>query len=172
MWSPCARRDFRECNDSDAKNPVYIHYYTLLHITALSQSFSPLCLPESWITKCGPKLIYETLLEKEVVYYILPITSILWRLPVFWAGDTGTIPFGYSNGCRNRAHSYNHDLASADSSRGAVNSWAVGWSSDPWSAMKCSVWKQDICYYTLLHIILYYYIHHYYILLHSLILHC
>ena len=39
-------------------------------------------MPESWIIKCGSKLIYETLLEKEVVYYILPITSILGRLLV------------------------------------------------------------------------------------------
>ena len=31
----------------------------------------------------------------------------------------GDHPFGYRNGCRNGAHRYNHDLASADSSRGA-----------------------------------------------------
>jgi hypothetical protein len=37
-------------------------------------------VPEQWITKCCSKLIYEILLGKEVVY-ILPITSILWRLP-------------------------------------------------------------------------------------------
>ena len=51
----------------------------------------------------------------------------------------GDHPFGYRNGCRNGAHRYNHDLASADSSRGAgdgcpmyfVNSWALGWSRDP-----------------------------------------
>ena len=77
----------------------------------------------------------------------LPITSILGRLPVVRAGDTGIIPFGYFNGCRNGAHGYNHNLANADSSKGAgdscpmylVNSRALGWSSDPWSAIKCSV---------------------------------
>ena len=97
-------------------------------------------MPLSWLTKCGSKLIYETLPGKEAVY-VLPITStrILRRLPVVWAGDTGIIPFGYCSGCRNGAHRYNHDLASVDSSRGAgdgfpmyfVNSWALGWSRDP-----------------------------------------
>ena len=94
--------------------------------------------PESWITKCGSKLIYETLLGKEVMY-VLPITSILGRLPVVRAGDTGTIPFSYRNGCRNGAHRYDPDLARADSSPAAgdgcpmyfVNSWAMGWSRDP-----------------------------------------
>ena len=72
---------------------------------------------------------------------VLPITSILGRLPVVSAGDTGTIPFGNRSGCRNCAHSYNHYLTSADSSRGAgdsclmymylVNSLGLGWSSDP-----------------------------------------
>ena len=95
-------------------------------------------LAESWIAKCGSKLIYETLPGKEVVY-VLPITSILGRLPVVRAGDTGTITFHYRDGCRNGAHRYNHDLARADSSAGAgdgspmyfVNSWALGWSRDP-----------------------------------------
>ena len=77
---------------------------------------------------------------KEVVY-VLPITTILGRLPVVRAGDTGTIPFSYRNGCRNGAHRYDHALAKADTSAGAgdgcpmyfVNSWALGWSRDPWS---------------------------------------
>ena len=62
-----------------------------------------------WITKCRLKLIYETLPAKEVVY-VLPITSILGRLPVVRASDTGT-PFSYCNGCC--AHRYNHALAKA-----------------------------------------------------------
>ena len=71
--------------------------------------------------------------------YVLPISSILGRLPVVLAGDTGTIPFSYRNGCRNGALRYDHDLAGADSHAGAgdgspmyfVNSWALGWSRDP-----------------------------------------
>ena len=85
-------------------------------------------------------MIYETLPGKEVVY-VLPITSILGRLPVVTvrAGDTGTIPFSYRDGCRNGSNCYDHDLANADTSAGAgdgcpmyfVNSWALGWSRDP-----------------------------------------
>ena len=33
-------------------------------------------------------------------------------------GDRGTIPFGYSSGCRNGAHRYNHDLAAWLEKRG------------------------------------------------------
>ena len=90
---------------------------------------------ESWITKCGLKLIYKTLPEKKDVY-ILPITS--GRLPVVLACDMSTIPFSNRNGCLNSAHRYDHSLAKADTSAGAgdccpmyfVNSWALGWSSD------------------------------------------
>ena len=71
--------------------------------------------------------------------YVLPISSILGRLQVVLAGDTGTIPFSYRNGCSNGAHRYDHDLARADSRAGAgdgspmyfVNSWALGWSREP-----------------------------------------
>ena len=53
-----------------------------------------------------------------------------------------------------------------------LNFWVLGWSCNLWSAMKCSVWQPDICYYTLLHITIYYYIDNYYVLLRSLFLQC
>ena len=43
----------------------------------------------------------------------MAINSILGRLPVVLAGDTGT-PFRYRNGCRNGAHRYDHTLAKAE----------------------------------------------------------
>ena len=55
--------------------------------------------PESWNSECGSKLIYETLPGKEFMY-VLPITSILGRLPVVRAGDMGITPFSYRNSCR------------------------------------------------------------------------
>ena len=118
------------------KNSFSTYYYTLLHITAYITIIEQAYLPESWITKCDLNLIYETLQGKEVVH-VLPITSILKRLPAVRAGDTWTIQFGYCSGC-NSAHRYNHNLASADLSRGAgdscplffVNSWVLGWSRD------------------------------------------
>ena len=66
---------------------ITTRYYILLHI---SQSLSPVYLPDLWITKCGSNLIYETLPGNEVMY-VLPITSVLGRLPVVLAGDTGTV---------------------------------------------------------------------------------
>jgi hypothetical protein len=74
-------------------------------------------------------------LRKDVVY-VLPITSILKRLPVVRAGDTGNIQYSYRDGCRNGAHSFNHDLARVDSNAVAVDtcpvyfvdSWAMSWS--------------------------------------------
>ena len=70
--------------------------------------------------------------------YDLPITSIVGRMPVVLAGDTGII-VRLSQWLPKGAHGYNHDLASADSSRGAgdgfpmyfVNSWALACSRDP-----------------------------------------
>ena len=92
------------------------------------------------VTKCCSKLIYQTLPDKQVVY-VLPsmTTSILGRLPVVQAGDTGTIQFKYRTRCSNGAHQYDSTLAKADTSPGAedeclmyfVNSWALGWSRDP-----------------------------------------
>ncbi len=65
---------------------------------------------ESWITQCGSRLIYELLPGKEVVY-VVPVSSVLGRLPVVRAGDTGTIPFKYCAGLRNGGHRYNHNAA-------------------------------------------------------------
>ena len=69
---------------------------------------------------------------------MVPATSVLGRLPVVRAGDTGTIPFKYRDGLHNGAHRYDPALARADSRRGAgdgcpmyfVNAWALGWSRD------------------------------------------
>ena len=88
------------------------HSFTLNHTHALA---------------LGAGLIYTTLPEEELVY-ILPITSILGRLPVVQAGDTGTIPFSYRHGCRNGAPRYDHSLATADTSAGA------------WDGCPCTSW--------------------------------
>ena len=51
-------------------------------------------MAESWIAKCGSRLICELLPEKEILY-VIPISSILGKLPTVRAGDTGTIPYQY-----------------------------------------------------------------------------
>ena len=90
-------------------------------------------MAESWITKCGSRLICELLPEKEILY-VIPISSILGKLPTVRAGDTGTIPYQY--GGTNR---FSRNIARADCAQGSgndspmcfVNSWAaLGWSCD------------------------------------------
>ena len=68
----------------------------------------------------------------------MPIASILGKLPLVRAGDTGTIPHKYRAGTRSGAHRFDRAIARADTSPGAgdgcpmyfVNSWALGWSRD------------------------------------------
>ena len=147
----------------------------------------------------------ETRPGKEEMY-VLPITSIPFcyreatpasssrceRRAGLWGGLPGERRsgmdhpvrqqnFGCRSGCRNGAHRYNHDLTSADSSRGAgdcwqmyfVNSWALGWSSYPWSAINCpgcgSCYYHIGYYYVFLQIHCYILLHHYYIIIASLL---
>ncbi len=82
-------------------------------------------------------MIYELLPNKEVLY-VVPVTSILGKLPVVRAGpgDTETIPNKYSTATRSGAHRFNAQIARADSRPGAggaiyfVNSWALSLSRD------------------------------------------
>ena len=83
-------------------------------------------------------LIIASLLHRMVVYeldykkpilYVIPIQSILGKLPVVPVGDTGTIPYHLRN---------TFPGAPGDRRPGAgdgckmwfVNSWALGWSRD------------------------------------------
>ena len=50
------------------------------------------CLGADWLRSQGTVIEYERRVEKQV-YYVLPIWSILGKLPVVPVGDTGTIPF-------------------------------------------------------------------------------
>ena len=164
MWLPFAGCD---CNDGHMTQTPKSRWYTLLHVTT-----------------------YYCTYHNHWALYVLHITSILGRLHVVQAGDKGTISFGYCSCCSNGAHSYNHDLASADSgtSRGpwagclmySVNSW----SRDTRSAMKCPWCANSLLhyYYNIITSLLHHYydvitfsiiallLHYYYILLHWLLL--
>ena len=152
---------------------ITTHCYIVPHT---SLSLSPVYLPALWITKCCSKLVYETLLGKEVVY-VLRITFISGRRPVLEIQDhTVQLSQWLSQRCPSLQPRPCQDWFKQRGWRRLrmyiVNSWALGWSRDPWSAIKCSVRQSDICYYTLLHITLYYHFDHYYVLLRSLFLHC
>ena len=91
-------------------------------------------MAESWITKCGFRLICELLPEKEILY-VIPITSILGKSPTVRAGDTGTSPYRYCTTNRNIARADSAAISAQGSGNGSpmyfVNSWAaLGWSLD------------------------------------------
>ena len=95
----------------------YVHYgyYTHYFITV-------------WLESVGSRVVYE-LDYKKPVLYVIPIESILGKLPVVPVGHTGTIPHHLRNVFPG---------APGDRRPGAgdgcrmwfVNSWALGWSRD------------------------------------------
>jgi len=84
----------------------------------------------TWLDQADSRMIYERKSNKQVLY-VVPITSILSKLPVVPVGDTGTIPHSM------RAEAEDFDGASCDSRPDAgdgsrwwyVNSWAMAWAA-------------------------------------------
>ena len=98
---------------------IFIHIYVITAILTYSMQIS-----ESWITKCGSRLIYKLLPGKEILYVIL-ITSILGKLLTVRARDTGTIPYRYSG-----TKGFKRKVARANSAPGSgpiyfVSSWVL-----------------------------------------------
>lgn len=83
-----------------------------------------------WLAQANSTMIYERKSHQQVLY-VVPIASILSRLPVVPVGDTGTIPYSM------RAETAEFPGASCDSRQDAgdgcrwwyVNSWAMTWSA-------------------------------------------
>ena len=172
MWSPCAGRDCREWMTQMPKiqfMSITTHYYILLH-TSPWHSLSLLCLRSlstrtSW--KGGSIRFAHHL-------HTLEASGSGWRY--------GDHPVRLSQWLSQQCP-HLPPLPCQRWFKEAERSWRLlpyvlceflgaGLVPRPWSAMKCSVWRQDNCYYTLLHIILYYHIFYYYVLLHYLFLHC
>ena len=89
-------------------------------------------IPSWWRVagESGTKLLYEP--EKPVIY-IVPITSILGRLPLIPAGDHGTIPAAMRHR-KKELFEYGKCDESARPGSGSklyyINSWAMCWPSD------------------------------------------
>ena len=79
------------------------------------------------------RIVYERLPDNQV-FYVLPVESILGKLPVVPVGDTGTIP--YCTGMRQHAEGFVG--AAFDTREGAgdgsrwryINTWALSWSRE------------------------------------------
>ena len=50
---------------------------------------------KEWLLACSSRIVYERLPDNQV-FYLLPVESILGKLPVVPVGETGTIPY---SGC-------------------------------------------------------------------------
>ena len=78
--------------------------------------------------KCQSAIVYERR-EQAQVLYVIPVSSILGRLPLVPVGATGTIPFDM------RKESADFPGAACDKTKDGgdgcrwwyVNSWALGW---------------------------------------------
>jgi hypothetical protein len=45
-----------------------------------------------WLLACSSRIVYERLPDNQV-FYVLPVESILGKLPVVPVGETGTVPY-------------------------------------------------------------------------------
>ena len=80
----------------------------------------------------GTKKLYQP--EPRPIVYIVPITSILGRLPLIPAGDHGTIPAAVRNRKKEMFEYGKCDESAARPGTGSklyyINSWAMCWPSD------------------------------------------
>lgn len=84
----------------------------------------------TWLDKANTKMIYERR-ENKLVLYVVPVSSILGKLPVVPVGDSGTLPYVM------RRETADIPGAACDSKDGAgdgsrwwyVNTWALTWST-------------------------------------------
>ncbi len=80
---------------------------------------------------CRSRLVYELKRDSQVLY-VLPVESVLGKLPVVPIGDTGTIPFAMRQNARDFADAaFDNSEGSGDGSRWwYIDTWALS-SSEP-----------------------------------------
>ena len=84
-----------------------------------------------WLLTCSSRIVYERRPDNQVLY-VLPVESILGKLPVVPVGETGTIPY-----CMLQ-HAEDFVGAAFDTREGAgdgsrwwyINTWALSWSRE------------------------------------------
>ena len=110
----------------DPENGYYINYIHYDDYTC--ETYYIVQCIAGWLDSVGSRVVYE-LDYKKPILYVIPIESILGKLPVVPVGDTGTIPHRLRN---------HFEGAPGDRREGSgdgcrmwfVNSWALGWSRD------------------------------------------
>ncbi len=97
-------------------NEIYVTYATyLIYVILRSYSDNLSCHAcPAWLSECESSIIYERKFQSQVLY-VVPVTSILGRLPVVPVGTTGTIPYFM------RREARDFPGASCDSKEGAAD---------------------------------------------------
>ena len=102
-----------------------MHILHILHILIFLSTLA-------WVDKCQSTIVYERR-EQAQVLYVIPVSSILGRLPLVPVGATGTIPFACKFAMRGESADF-HGAFCDKSAKGGdgcrwwyVNSWALGW---------------------------------------------
>jgi hypothetical protein len=82
----------------------------------------------AWVDQCQSAIVYERREQAQVVY-VIPVYSILGRLPLVPVGATGTIPFAMRRESADFPGAFCEKSANGrDGCRWwYVNSWALGW---------------------------------------------
>jgi hypothetical protein len=67
----------------------------IIHIIAMISIISD-CFLVGWLQSVGSRVVYE-LDYKKPILYVIPIQSILGKLPLVPVGDTSTVPHSMRN---------------------------------------------------------------------------
>ena len=95
--------------------------------------FPDTSLLADWIEATNSAMIYESESGPHEVLYVIPVESILGKLPVVPVGDTGSIPHTMR---AERARELvgarcDREIGKGDGTRWwFVNNWAMGWSRE------------------------------------------
>ena len=127
QYRECAYVSVLEEYTGPRKPGHILHIMHIMHIIHIMHILN--CVwTTAWVGQCQSAMIYERR-EQAQVLYVIPVSSILGRLPLVPVGATGTIPFAM------RRESADFPGASCDRSANSgdgcrwwyVNSWALGW---------------------------------------------
>ena len=77
-----------------------------------------------WLLACSSRIVYERRPDNQV-FYVLPVESILGKLPVVPVGKTGTIPYCMEDFV---GAAFDTREGAGDENRWwYINTWALSW---------------------------------------------
>ena len=83
-----------------------------------------------WLLACSSHIVYERRPDNQV-FYVLPVESILDKLPVVPVGETGTIPHCMRHGEDFVGAAFDTREGAGDGSRWwYISTWALSWSRE------------------------------------------